>query len=65
MVVLGMVALVMVVLGSVGVPFMGIKKHRILRRFQKYKLTLVTKCNFKKLFLNNLLNWDLFKDVPI
>jgi hypothetical protein len=24
--------------------FMGIKRCRILRRFQKYKLTLVTKC---------------------
>jgi hypothetical protein len=26
------------------VGLMGIKRHRILRRFQKYKLTLVTKC---------------------
>jgi hypothetical protein len=24
--------------------FMGIKRRRILHRFQKYKLTLVTKC---------------------
>jgi hypothetical protein len=26
------------------VGLMGIKRRRILRRFQKYKLTLVTKC---------------------
>jgi hypothetical protein len=30
--------------------FMGIKRDRILRRFQKYKLTLVAKCTQKKLF---------------
>jgi hypothetical protein len=30
--------------------FMGIKRCRILRIFQKYKLTLVTKCTKKKLF---------------
>jgi hypothetical protein len=29
---------------------MGIKRCRILRRFQKYKLTLVTKCTYTKLF---------------
>jgi hypothetical protein len=29
---------------SHNMDFMGIKRRRILRRFQKYKLTLVTKC---------------------
>jgi hypothetical protein len=29
--------------------FMGIKRHRILRRFQKYKFTSATKCTYKKL----------------
>jgi hypothetical protein len=29
---------------------MGIKRRRILHRFQKYKLTFVTKCIEKKLF---------------
>jgi hypothetical protein len=29
---------------------MGIKRRRILRWFQKYKLTSVTKCTYKKLF---------------
>jgi uncharacterized protein YktA (UPF0223 family) len=32
------------------VDFMGIKRRRLLRSFQKYKLTLVTKCTYKKLF---------------
>jgi hypothetical protein len=32
------------------IDFMGIKRCRILRRFQKYKLTLVTKCTQKKIF---------------
>jgi hypothetical protein len=30
--------------------FMGIKRSRILRRFQKYKFTSTTKCTKKKLF---------------
>jgi hypothetical protein len=30
--------------------FMGIKRSRILRRLQTYKLTLVTKGTYKKLF---------------
>jgi hypothetical protein len=33
--------------------FMGIKRRRILPRFQKYKLTFVTKCTFKKLVRKN------------
>jgi hypothetical protein len=40
------------------VDLMGIKRRRILRRFQKYKLTLGTNCTKKKLFLKNMLNWD-------
>jgi hypothetical protein len=43
---------------------MGVKRCRILRRFQKCKLTLVTKCTLKKLFPQNMLNWDLFRKSP-
>jgi hypothetical protein len=32
--------------------FMGIKRRRIWRRFQKYKLALVTKCTQRKVFEN-------------
>jgi hypothetical protein len=38
--------------------FMGIKISKILRRFQEYKLTLVTKCNApKNAITKNMLNW--------
>jgi hypothetical protein len=33
--------------------FMGIKRRRIVRRFQKYKLALASKCTYKKLFQDN------------
>jgi hypothetical protein len=35
---------------SHNMDFMGIKRRRILQRFQTWKLTLVTKCILKKLF---------------
>jgi hypothetical protein len=47
------------------VQYMGIKRCRTLRRFQKYKLTLVTKCTKKKLFLKNMLNWDFSVELRV
>jgi hypothetical protein len=35
---------------SLNLDYMGIKRRRILYWFQKYKLCILTKCTYKKLF---------------
>jgi hypothetical protein len=40
---------------------MGIKRYRILRRFPKSKLTLVTKMHLKKVFLKDRLNLEYYR----